>query len=89
MGSGFYVMRRISGTLLLPMVFHGLWDSSLFLNVATGGTPSSVQFAIYPLAIACAIAVVLKNRGGTFARFRAIVVLPHLGFIFITILSNL
>jgi membrane protease YdiL (CAAX protease family) len=61
MGSGFYVMRRMSGTLLLPMLLHGLWDSALFLNVATGGEPSSVQFAIYPLAIACTIAVLRKD----------------------------
>jgi len=60
MGSGFYVIRRMSGTLILPMVLHGLWDSSLFLNVATGVQPSAVQFAVYPLAIACAIAV-LRN----------------------------
>ena len=62
MGSGFYIIRRMSGTLILPMILHGLWDSSLFLNVATGGAPSAVQFAVYPLAIACAIAMVLKDR---------------------------
>ena len=61
MGSGFYVIRRMSGNLILPMILHGLWDSSLFLNVATGGVPSAIQFAIYPLAIACVIAVVPKN----------------------------
>ncbi len=62
MGSGLYAMRRMSGTLILPMVLHGLWDSSLFLNVATGGMPSNVQFAVYPLAIACVIAVLLNSR---------------------------
>ena len=61
MGSGFYVIRRMSGTLILPMILHGLWDSSLFLNVATGGVTSAIQFAIYPLAIACVIAVVPKS----------------------------
>jgi len=61
MGSGLYVIRRMSGTLILPIILHGLWDSSLFLSVATGGNPSPIQFAVYPLAIACAIAVVLKN----------------------------
>jgi hypothetical protein len=63
MGSGFYVIRRVSGTLILPMVLHGLWDSSLFLTVATGGVPSAVQFVVYPLAVACVVAVLLKNRG--------------------------
>lgn len=61
MGSGLYVIRRMSGNLILPMILHGLWDSSLFLNVATGGVPSAIQFAIYPLAIVCVIAVVPKN----------------------------
>jgi membrane protease YdiL (CAAX protease family) len=61
MGSGFYVIRRMSGTLILPMVLHGLWDSSLFLNIALGVEPSAAQFAVYPLSIACAIAVVRRN----------------------------
>lgn len=61
MGSGLYVMRRISGTLILPMILHGLWDSSLFLNVASGVTPSTIQFAVYPLAAVCAIAVLRRN----------------------------
>jgi membrane protease YdiL (CAAX protease family) len=62
MGSGFYVIRRMSGTLILPMMLHGLWDSSLFLNVATGGEASVAQFAVYPVAIACTITVVLNSR---------------------------
>jgi membrane protease YdiL (CAAX protease family) len=61
MGSGFYVIRRMSGTLLLPMILHGLWDSSIFLSIATGVAPSATQFAVYPLAIACAIAMLRKN----------------------------
>jgi membrane protease YdiL (CAAX protease family) len=62
MGTGFYVIRRMSGTLILPMILHGLWDSSLFLNVATGGVPSVAQFAVYPLALACAIAMARNSR---------------------------
>jgi hypothetical protein len=61
-GSGMYVIRRTSGTLLLPIVLHGLWDSSLFLSIATGVEPSATQYAVYPLAIVCAIVVLLKNR---------------------------
>lgn len=62
MGSGLYVARRISGTLLLPMILHGLWDSSLFLSVATGVPPSAAQFAVYPLVIVCVIVVLRRNR---------------------------
>lgn len=61
-GSGMYAIRRTSGTLILPMALHGLWDSSLFLSVATGAEPSAAQFAVYPLAIVCAIVVLRKNR---------------------------
>jgi membrane protease YdiL (CAAX protease family) len=63
MGSGFYLIRRVSGTLILPMVLHGLWDSSIFLNVATGVESSSVQFVIYPLIIICLIGFAHKSRG--------------------------
>ena len=60
MGSGLYAMRRVSSTLVLPMVLHGLWDSSLFRNVAVGGE-SDAQFAVYPLAMICTAAVLLRN----------------------------
>lgn len=46
---------------MLSTSLHGHWDSSLFLNLATGGEPSVAQYAVYPPAIACAIAVVPKN----------------------------
>jgi membrane protease YdiL (CAAX protease family) len=68
MGSGLYVIRRVSGTLVLPMVLHGLWDSSIFLSVATGAVPSAAQYVVYPLAIACVVAVL---RGNWNARVQA------------------
>ena len=46
------------------MLLHGLRDSPLFLNVTTGGEPSKIQFAAYPLAIICVI-VVLRNSRNT------------------------
>lgn len=61
-GSGLYAIRRISGTLILPMVLHGLWDSALFLGVSTGAEPSLLQFAVYPLAIVCIVGVLVWNR---------------------------
>lgn len=65
MGSAFYVIRRLSGTLILPMVLHGLWDSSQLLNDATGGAASPLQFAVYPLALVCVIATVIRDRQAT------------------------
>lgn len=62
MGSLLYSTRRLSGTLILPMILHGLWDSSIFLQGATGSSAWSIQVIIYPIAIICAIAVIRKNR---------------------------
>lgn len=66
MGSGFYAMRRMSGTLLLPIVLHGLWDSSIFLTIATGGQTSAIQFVVYPIAIVCVVAMLRKNWGARY-----------------------
>ena len=71
LGSGLYVIRRISGTLILSMILHGLWDSSVFLSNATGGTPSAIQAAVYPIAIICTIAFLLKNRNSNDLRQNA------------------
>lgn len=60
-GTGFYAVRRVSGTLIVPMVLHGLWDSSLFACAATGAPLSAVQFVVYPVAVACAIPVVVRS----------------------------
>lgn len=61
MGSGFYIMRRLSGSLILPIALHGIWDSAVFLPRATGGDQSPLSLIIYPLAIICVIAVVRRN----------------------------
>lgn len=60
-GSAFYVIRRMAGSLILPVVLHGLWDRSLFLGVATEAGPPYAQFAVYRLAVACAAAMLRKN----------------------------
>jgi membrane protease YdiL (CAAX protease family) len=61
-GSLLWSIRRLSGTLILCMFLHGFWDSSVFLPGATDADPFFGSFAIYPIAIICVIAVLLKNR---------------------------
>ncbi len=61
MGSALYVVRRISGTLILPVLLHGLWDSSVFLPRATGAEPGSLSAIVYVIAIVCAVAVIRRN----------------------------
>ncbi len=61
-GSLLYIIRRISGTLIIPMLLHGFWDSSLFLPGAVGGNASNYLFIIYPIAIICLIAYLRHNK---------------------------
>jgi hypothetical protein len=61
LGSLLYITRRLSGTLIIPMLLHGLWDTSYFLNQASASDKSSLDILIYPLALICAIPFVYKN----------------------------
>jgi membrane protease YdiL (CAAX protease family) len=61
-GSLLYAVRRLSGTLLLPMLLHGLFDTSIFLPNATGAEPLALAIIFVPFAIAAAWAVVRKNK---------------------------
>lgn len=62
-GSLLWAIRRISGTLLLPMVLHGLWDSAIFLPSATGADSYAPQLLVYPIAILVTVGVLRRNRG--------------------------
>lgn len=69
-GSLLYSIRRLGGTLLLCMLLHGLWDSAVFLPGALGLNPPLIQGLIYPIAIICATAVILKNKGKTIETYQ-------------------
>lgn len=61
MGTLLYAARRLSGTLLLPIFLHGLWDSGVFLPRATGADPFVPAYIVYLAAIACAIPVIRRS----------------------------
>lgn len=65
-GAAFYVTRRASGGLVLPMVVHGVWDFAGFIRMASGGEPAAIapvfQFSTYLVAVVAAVALLRAGR---------------------------
>lgn len=65
-GCGFYVIRRLSGTLLVPMILHGAWDFTLFAHAASGAVSSQLklpfQYGTYLISIVLVIVILLADR---------------------------
>jgi membrane protease YdiL (CAAX protease family) len=65
-GVGFYVMRRVSGGLVVPMAVHGVWDFANFIRLASGGAPAAIapvfQFGTYFVAVAAAVVLLRAAR---------------------------
>lgn len=59
-GSGFYLLRRVSGTLIAAMALHALWDFSSFAS------DSNLIAAIgLPVAASCVVvAIIITRREG-------------------------
>lgn len=65
-GAGFYVLRRLGGTLLIPMALHGAWDFVTFSVTASGAEAPAIrtyfQFGTYLVSIVLVIVVLLFDR---------------------------
>lgn len=66
LGSGLYLLRRVSGTILLPMIVHALWDFASFSSQASGvGTPllgTLLQFLSYLVALVTVVVLLWHQR---------------------------
>jgi uncharacterized protein len=70
MGSGLYLVRRVSGLLIVGMVIHGLWDFASFIGAGrgedTGAIPDTIAAAPFiwaTMLLIIAALVVLFRRG--------------------------
>ena len=67
MGAAFYMIRRTTGAIFLPMVLHGAWDFTSFGGQATDGhSPIAplFQFGTYMLAIVAIVVLLRQDRHG-------------------------
>jgi membrane protease YdiL (CAAX protease family) len=68
LGSGLYLLRRISGSLLLPVIVHASWDFSTFAHQVTSDgvflLATFFQFLAYLAALVLVIVVLFRDRKG-------------------------
>ena len=66
LGSGLYLLRRVSGSIILPVLVHALWDFSSFSHQVTSpGAPllaTLFQFLAYLVALILVIVLLLHDR---------------------------
>ncbi|MFH9367452.1 CPBP family intramembrane metalloprotease [Streptomyces anulatus] len=61
-GYFFYLCLRVGGVILLPMLVHGLWDTSLFSNLVGDEPQASLGMALIIVLQAVLIVVLLVRR---------------------------
>jgi len=58
-GTAFYILRRVTGSLIWAMVLHGVWDFSVFATgVGTASDVAAIANVVYLLAGILGLAVV-------------------------------
>ncbi len=62
-GSTFYLVRRWSGTLLLPMALHALWDCSTFLHAGRGEADAGVATKDAAMSLPISLLVIFTIIG--------------------------
>lgn len=66
LGTGLYILRRVSGSLVLPVIVHAVWDFSTFSHqVASPGVSllgTLFQFLSYLVALVLIVVLLLHDR---------------------------
>lgn len=63
MGSGLYSLRRLTGTLVVPMIVHAAWDYLTFTMAASNLHPDPIQMGAMLLAYLVSVFVGWKLSG--------------------------
>ena len=61
-GSVLYACRRATGTLLVPIILHGLWDFTTFLSAGEGATTASGLQGVVAYGAVVVLIVALAKR---------------------------
>jgi len=60
LGVVYYVLRRFTGTLIVPMVLHGAWDGALFANDFSGQDAPVLPNLMFFVAIVVSFIALVK-----------------------------
>lgn len=63
MGSGLYSLRRLTGTLVVPMLVHAAWDYLTFTMSASHRTPDAMQMGVMLTTYLVSVGVAWKLSG--------------------------
>lgn len=56
----YYMLRRFFGTLIVPMVLHGLWDGAVFSIDFSGEEQTAIPTVMYYIAIILSLIALVK-----------------------------
>lgn len=66
LGCGFYIIRRLTGALVVPIALHGAWDFAALSHQTSGAEGAALartfQFGTYLVSIFLVILVLLADR---------------------------
>jgi membrane protease YdiL (CAAX protease family) len=63
MGSGLYSLRRLTGTLVVPMIVHAVWDYLTFTLSVSQHTPDAAQMGAMLVTYLLSLSIGWKLSG--------------------------